>query len=232
MAAKKTELHGAGVWVVAGAVVLASFTALIYAQPKDDQPAQGSRPATTQPSPAEPQQPPVGRTVPPGSEAGPSGSVVEVRDQGPDPAPPREPTPSEILQALTEKANAPTRLVRPAAPGRSRRTVQSSGAIQDNAIRPPEPKLLPDGYRIVDRPGRLVGEGEQWVFSFEGRGRGAVELPIRLLPNRLLEDMEVFSAGGTKPVVFVVSGEVTEYHNANYLLVQKLLTRPNLGNLE
>jgi hypothetical protein len=91
---------------------------------------------------------------------------------------------------------------------------------------------LPDGYRIVDRPGRLVRQAEHWVFSFESRGRGAVEIPIRLLPNRLLEDMEVFSAGGTKPVVFVVSGEVTEYHNANYLLVQKLLTRPNLGNLE
>jgi hypothetical protein len=52
------------------------------------------------------------------------------------------------------------------------------------------------------------------------------------LPNRLLEDMEVASAGGSKSVVFIVSGELTEYHGANYLLVQKLLTKPNLGNLK
>jgi hypothetical protein len=31
--------------------------------------------------------------------------------------------------------------------------------------------------------------------------------------------------------VFIVSGEVTEYHGVNYLLVQKLLIRPSMGNL-
>ncbi|HVP11521.1 MAG TPA: hypothetical protein VMV94_10080 [Phycisphaerae bacterium] len=101
-----------------------------------------------------------------------------------------------------------------------------------NAVGPVNPKLMPDGYRIVDRPGRLTREGDYWIFSFESRGRGETELPIRLLPNRLLEDMEMASSAGSKEVVFVVSGEVTEYHGVNYLLIQKLLTRPDLGNLK
>lgn len=105
-------------------------------------------------------------------------------------------------------------------------------ALPANAVAPVAPKLMPDGYRIVDRPGRLAREGDYWVFSAESRGRGAPDLPIRLLPNRLLEDMEIVSEGGTKEVVFIVSGELTEYHGVNYLLVQKLLTRPDLGNIK
>ena len=101
-----------------------------------------------------------------------------------------------------------------------------------NAIVPPAPKLFPDGYRIVDRPGRLTREGDYYTFTFESRGQGTPDLPIRLLPNRLLEDMEIASEAGTKPVVFLVSGELTEYHGVNYLLLQKLLTKPNLGNLK
>ena len=101
-----------------------------------------------------------------------------------------------------------------------------------NAIAPPTPKLYPDGYRIVDRPGRLTREGDFYTFTFESRSEGIPELPIRLLPNRLLEDMEIVSEGGTKSVVFLISGELTEYHGVNYLLTQKLLTRPNLGNLK
>jgi hypothetical protein len=229
MAVTGAELRVTGTWAVVGVTVIVGLTALLYAQSEDGQPAQSSQPATTQASPADPRPPPTSRPAI-AEDAGPAESGAKV--SGADPAPPREPSPSEILQALTKRANAPARLVRPVTPGRNRRTIPSSEAIPRNAIRPPVPKLLPDGYRIVDRPGRLVREAEQWVFSFESRGRGAVEIPIRLLPNRLLEDMEVFSAAGTKPVVFVVSGEVTEYHSANYLLVQKLLTRPDLGNLE
>ena len=42
--------------------------------------------------------------------------------------------------------------------------------------------------------------------------------------------MEIIAEGGRKSVVFVVSGEVTEYRGVNYLMIQKLLIRPDLGN--
>jgi hypothetical protein len=149
-----------------------------------------------------------------------------------DPEPRREPTPSEILKALTKSGEAPRPVVRPVTPGQSERTRVDNTALPTNAVAPVTPKLLPDGYRLVDRPGRLAREGDYWVFTFENRSRGEAEIPIRLLPNRLLEDMEAVSEGGTKQVVFVVSGEITEYHGVNYLLIQKLLTRPDLGNLK
>jgi hypothetical protein len=78
----------------------------------------------------------------------------------------------------------------------------------------------------------LTREGDYYVFSIESRSDGPPEPPIRVLPNRLLEDMEIASAGGTISAVFLVSGELTAYHGVNYLLVQKLLTRPKLGNLK
>lgn len=150
-----------------------------------------------------------------------------------DPKPRRTPSATDILRELTKRENAPrTVVVRPSDPGRSRRTTVAAEAVPSGAIRIPERRLLPDGTRLVDRPGRLAREGDYFVLAFESRGRGTPELPIRLLPNRMLEDMEIKSRGGTQPIVFIVSGEITEYHGVNYLLVQKLLLRPELGNLK
>ena len=200
--------------------VIGFTTALLQGQPRNEQPSGKPGAATTQPA-----------TTQPAAEgkAGPARSTSHPAD----PEPKREPTPSEILKNLIEKNNAaPKPVVRPTVPGQQQVTTVAPGTLPANAVGPVTPKLMPDGYRIVDRPGRLAREGDYWIFSFESRGRGETELPIRLLPNRLLEDMEMASAGGTKEIVFMISGEVTEYHGVNYLLIQKLLTRPDLGNLK
>ncbi len=150
----------------------------------------------------------------------------------PEPMPPRpEPSADEVLRALEPREGTPRQIVRPVEPGESVRRTLAPQDQPRNAIVPVDTRLLPDGYRLVDRPGRLAREGEYWVLAFESRGTQSAEPPMRLLPNRMLEDMEIASAGGTQPVVFLVSGEVTQYHGVNYLLVQKLLVRPNLGNL-
>lgn len=150
-----------------------------------------------------------------------------------EPEPKREPSAAEILKELSKDENAPARpVVRPTRPGQSNQPAISKDAMPKNPVTPVASKLYPDGYRIVDRPGRLTREGDYYTYSFETRTEGAPELPLRLLPNRLLEDMEIASSGGIKPVVFIVSGELTEYHGVNYLLIQKLLTKPNLGNLK
>lgn len=146
-----------------------------------------------------------------------------------DPEPRREPSYSEILRELQREGRRDAKaVVRPGVSGVTPRAIEQPAG---NAIRPVENKLLPDGSRLVDRPGRLTREGQYFVFSFESRGQGAPERPVRLLPNRLLEDMEVYSEEGSRPVVFIVSGEVTEYRGVNYLLIQKLLVRPETGNL-
>ncbi|MFQ5411544.1 MAG: hypothetical protein ACE5EC_04580 [Phycisphaerae bacterium] len=150
-----------------------------------------------------------------------------------DPKPRRAPSYSEILKELQKETRGPGRIIVPRRhPDQAgvRRTSIDPGP--NNAIQPVERKLLPDGSRIVDRTGRLTRAGNLFTFSFESRSKGAPDMPIRLLPNRLLEDMEIFSDGGQRPIVFVISGEITEYRGVNYLLLQKLLVRPDLGNLK
>ncbi|QDV90353.1 hypothetical protein RAS2_14320 [Phycisphaerae bacterium RAS2] len=163
--------------------------------------------------------------------AAPSGGSASQTDDETEPR--REPSAAEILRELSRDAgDTPRPVILPSRPGQDRTSAIDPTALPANAVGAIVPKLYPDGYRIVDRPGRLTREGDYYTLSFESRGQGPVEPPVRLLPNRLLEDMEIVTSGATKPVVFLVSGEMTAYHGVNYLLVQKLLTQPNLGNLK
>ena len=243
MERSKTTRYFPGLWGLLGVGGCVCAAALLQAQPQPEKPppAGASPPAASQPAHSEPANPAVSQPTGPDkaghATSAPATEKAGAREQptkgaSREPEPRREPSPSEILQELTKQSKSQRPVIPPASPGRVEQRTISEGALPENAIQPPARKLLPDGYRMVDRPGRLVREGDYWVFSFEDRGQGAPELPIRLLPNRLLEDMERFSAGGTKPTVFVISGEITEYHNVNYLLLQKLLTQPDLGNLK
>ncbi len=211
-------------------------------QPADDQPTSPQPPASGEPTGSQPLAAPTSQPAAPATPTNPSAVAGAPASQPAsaatgsttgDPQPRREPSPTEILRELSKvgsKTAVP--VTRPVQPGRTTRTLATEEALPPNAVAAPAAKLLPDGYRLVDRPGRLARQEDFWVFSFEDRGQGAPELPIRLLPNRMLEDMEDISAGGTRPIVFIVSGEVTEYRGLNYLLIEKLLTRPDLGNLK
>lgn len=217
------------------------MAAVLFAQPGQTPPDE-TAPATTRPAdaPATADQPAPPASQPmagePAADASGADNAEATTEQPAkatgDPDPKRQPTPAEILRELTRTGSENKGVVLPDAGVRPRRTEPNRDAMKNNAIAPVKSRLLPDGYRLVDRPGRLTRESDYWVISFESRSRGAPEMPIRLLPNRLLEDMEEFSAGGTKDVVFIISGEVTEYRGVNYLLIQKLLTRPSVGNLK
>ncbi len=91
---------------------------------------------------------------------------------------------------------------------------------------------MPDGARMVDRSGRVIHEGEWWIFSFEPDSTGAADLPMKLLPNQSLERMVRESRGGVDSVIFIVSGEVTEFRGENFLLPRKVLRKRNFGNLK
>lgn len=144
----------------------------------------------------------------------------------------RPPTAEEVVKALQGIAPAGRPVIPPALPSGLERHAGGDEDGEGNVIRRGG-RLLPEGYRIARRPGRLVpAEGWGWAVAFEERGRGAVDRPMRLLPNRFLEQMEAASEAGTQAVVFEVSGTVTEYRGENYLLVDFLMIRPNLGNLK
>jgi len=147
------------------------------------------------------------------------------------PPPSRRVNARDILDRMrsNRRESQPILPVRPGVT-REQRVNAAPGAVPGNAVAPVNRKLRPDGSRLVDRAGRLTHSGDYLTFTFESRSEGTEELPLRLLPNRLLEDMELISESGRKPIVFVVSGQVTEYRGVNYLLVEKLLQRAELGN--
>lgn len=85
-------------------------------------------------------------------------------------------------------------------------------------------KLLPEGYYIADRRGRLIITNNNYpVFVFESDGKALADPPIKLLPNSWLEKMESDVAASSEPIIFRISGEVTCYHNQNFLLLRKVL---------
>lgn len=88
-----------------------------------------------------------------------------------------------------------------------------------------------EGWQIVSRAGRLVPDGDNWIFVFESDSPENPEPRLRLLPNLKLEAMvRETTAAGASPV-YIVSGEVTVYFGENYLLTRLALRKPNASNL-
>ena len=176
------------------------------------------------PGPAAKEQPPDTSEEPKGAQ--PERAATQPESSSAVDAPVRTPprvSPEEVLRAF--QMDRPTRV--PIAPS------EGTGVTATDA----EPSLprtsrrLPDGFFLVDRVGRVVKDGDWYVFVFEGYSESHPETPIKLLPNQLLERMVLETEAGTGSTVFIVSGEVTEFRSENYLLLRKLLRRRSLGNL-
>jgi hypothetical protein len=172
------------------------------------------------------------QTAPPGpSEDQPATTTQPARETQPpaasEPSPGQPAVPSaEEIQEAFEKARPrnvplqPTRL-----PG-------TEVTEATDRTEPPTGARFPDGYLLVDRAGRMVHDGEWWTFVFESDSPVYQEPPMKLLPNRMLERMIYETQGASGNIVFVVSGEVTDFQNENFLLLRKLLRRRDLGNIQ
>ena len=145
-------------------------------------------------------------------------------------AAPEQPTQETILEELLKDrpTNAP---ISPTVPGQSPESAEA-GTTEPAETEPSAGYLLPDGYIISKRMGRLVREGTWWVFAFESDGKAMQDPPMRLLPCKWLEHMESASAGSTRSVRFIVTGRVTAYRGMNYLLCENVLIVHDLGNFK
>ena len=146
-----------------------------------------------------------------------------------EPAMPRQPDPRDIIRQLREE-RAPNVPILPAGTPKSR----ADGAraafdpVSPNAQIEP---LLPEGSYLVDRTGRLVKSGPWWTFVMEGSSQVVRSRPLRLLPSQLLTTMEQASGSADRGILFVISGEITEYEGINYVLLRKVLIHRGTGNL-
>lgn len=95
-------------------------------------------------------------------------------------------------------------------------------------------KLRQEGEFIINRKGRLTRSpnGVQTMFVFESDSKSAPEMPVILLPCRMLESMEEMVHDRGESLVFILSGEVTTYHSANYLLPTMMKPAIDKGNLQ
>lgn len=145
------------------------------------------------------------------------------RPEGPGPASQsaRPPTAEEIIDQLMKEA--PGSVLRPRAASGS----PASAPAETVARRATQP----EGTLVPETPGRLVGATDGWSFVRESRGDRPMPEVYNLLPNRLLEVMVSASRGGTRPLIFLISGELTEYRGQNHLLVRKVLIRRDMGNV-
>ena len=97
------------------------------------------------------------------------------------------------------------------------------------------PPLRREGEFIVNRRGRLVRSPQSnlplFVFDADTKGDGQ-ELPMILLPCRLLQDMEQAVIQDGDMIDFIVSGQVYTYHGANYFMPTTMRPAIDRGNLE
>ncbi len=196
---------------VGGAVAFAAMT---------QTPPSGGSP-TSQPSQAGPSSDKPGK---PADQPGTQPPAVAPDQRGGEPKAggvPSPPTQEEVIEAFEKDrpVNVPIAPIEQTGPG-----------DDDGKVRKPRARY-PDGFVLIDRPGRISREGQWWVFTFESDSPAFEEPPVRLLPNRMLEHA-VYEVEGSPHAVFVVSGEVTDYEGQNYLLLRKLLRRRQMGNLK
>lgn len=216
--------------IATGVVLMAAVAATVAQQQPSDKPAPDAPADARQASDSPPAQ---GSDTEGADQAtqpsttGPGGND-DGREQGQQAAGKR--TAEEVIRELLMKS--PT-VTSPTVPGT---TVASSDdlppeipSMEATAVRIGRGKLLPEGHFLADRIGRIVHEGDDIMLAFVADEQGMADPPIRLLPNRALEEMQKYASAGSS-VRFKVSGEITLYRGKNYLLVRKYLIASESSN--
>jgi hypothetical protein len=132
-------------------------------------------------------------------------------------APATAPNPAAKLPAATA-TTAPTESPRKAV-DEPVQPILEADPKNPNVPRPPDetkpkPVLIREGRRLFDRSGTIVRVANESVFISD-----TGDSPMVLAACKALERVENLSDFGKKPLKFLVSGEVSEYRDRNYLLM-------------
>jgi hypothetical protein len=106
--------------------------------------------------------------------------------------------------------------LKPSKPGIVQPGTPSTGA----ALAPGQ--LVRQGSFIVSRRGRVVrGDAGEVIFVFDADAQGKAEAPMVLLPISHLQNLERIADKADASTRFNISGQVTSYHQRNYLLMDR-----------
>jgi len=105
----------------------------------------------------------------------------------------------------------------------------SAGVLQPIAPEGGINGILREGTAIIDRVGRLqkAADGPWSELVFDSDGRVMRDPPMIILPNLKLTMMESEISKVSDDLRFRVTGTVTEYHNRNYILLDKVVVVNN-----
>lgn len=154
------------------------------------------------------------------------------------------PTADEVRRSLLEDLDGPpvttpTRreMVRdvPSSIGVPAVDVEIDPAVLGVAPDQTPPKLRREGEFIINRRGRLIRSprSNRPLFVFEAdTSKEGQELPMVLLPCRLLQDMEQTVMQNGDQVLFIISGQVHNYRGANYLMPTTMRLAVDRGNTD
>jgi hypothetical protein len=163
----------------------------------------------------------------------PASANAPVADAEPAPAPaptsPQPPSAEDVMQQMLQQQQQDETTIAPTSrPGddQPRRGRPPTAAVRVDTsvlgIAPggKQPTLRREGEFIVARRGRLIRspDGAHMLFAFDADDRDSPETPLIILPCQMLQSMEEIVQQRGDRVVFILSGQITAYRGANYVM--------------
>lgn len=96
-----------------------------------------------------------------------------------------------------------------------------------------QPKLRREGEFVIARRGRIIRspDAQFFMFVFEADAPDSQEPPMMILPCSLLESIESIIQQRGDEVVFILSGQITLYRGANYILPTMMKVAVDTNNV-
>jgi hypothetical protein len=86
----------------------------------------------------------------------------------------------------------------------------------------PEIPLLPEGYVVASREAQIEKQGDWFVARVARKANLPDSPPLRVLPNQQLAMLQAVMAQPSAPAGFLITGRITEFLGANYILIESI----------
>jgi hypothetical protein len=147
-----------------------------------------------------------------GASAGPAATKL---------APATRPAYTRVQQVpddLFDRSRRPVILL-PAQPGEVGQDPEQRSEGTRKRLSPDVP-LLPEGYVVASREAKVDKQGDWYVLQVSKAKDLPDSPPLRALPNRELAMLQAVLAQSNAAPAFLVTGRVTEFLGANYILIE------------
>ena len=150
------------------------------------------------------------------------------------------PAAEDVMKDMLQQEQAPPLIEPTIRPGDGRRSQAPTASVDvDHAVLGvapggKQPTLRREGEFIVARRGRLAraADGARMLFVFDADDKQSPEAPLILLPCQMLQSMEEIVQQRGDRVVFILSGQITTYRGANYVMPTMMKLAIDRGNLQ